>query len=586
VPFSAWLALILACLAWVLPFQSPNFLEPVTSFYGEATAVLLGLAAFSCLRIPTLSAGLEIPRASLMFLGFAALIVLDVPIGRSAYPQQNILAVLYLLWATMFAALAWRLRELFGIERLLTVLSWFVVAGALLSAGIGLAQVFGIPTPLSPFMLPSMHGRIFANTGQPNHLANYLCLGIVSLTYLHAIGRVRLPAALAAAAPMLLVLAISGSRSVWLYLPALLVLAIALRRLAPTPAASRILGFSFVMLAGFVLVLWLTSLTDGAQHGALQTLATRLELQGVHSPERLRSWHVAWLMFQDAPLIGEGFRQFAWHHFLLNAQLPPPRIEDVIVDHAHNLPLHTMAEFGIAGLAVLAAGAWSWLAAMKRQPLTPATWWVAAVAAVLGIHSMLEYPLWYAYFLGIAAFVIGVSESSAVTVGKVGGSRLILILIMVLGWMAAVNIFGDYRAIQSLQGGRTGSRDTSPADLQNTVKVLLDLQRHSVFAPFVELGLTRVMELDRNQIQDKLALNEAVMRFTPADDVVYRQAILLALAGRDEEAIRQWDLARVNYPRKREWAIKTLRSPGLSADSGVASLLAHAQRDNEGKGKN
>jgi O-antigen ligase len=584
VPFPARLALVLASLAWVLPFQSPNFMEPITSFYGEATAILLGLAAFTCLRLTTLSARLDIPRASLLFLGFAALIILDVPIGRSAYPQQNLLAVLYLLWATIFAAVAWRLREVFGTERLLVVLSWFMVSGTLLSAGIGLAQVLGVPTPLSPFMLPRMHGRIFANTGQPNHLADYLCLGVASVAYLQAVGRIRTPAALAIAAPLVLVLAISGSRSAWLYLIALIGLAVVLGRVAPSPAASRLRAFSFAALAGFVLAVLAISLADGIQQGQVQTLVSRLHQQGVHSPERLRSWHIAWLMFLDAPLLGEGFRQFAWHHFILNAQLPPPRIEELVVDNAHNLLLHTLSEFGLAGLAVLLAGAASWIVALRRQPPGPETWWIASITAVLGIHSMLEYPLWYAYFLGIAAFVIGMSETSAVTVGKRGGAAMMLIPIMVLGWVAAANIFADYRTIQSLRDGHAGSGDASPPDARETVKVLLELQRHSVFTPFVEVGLARVMELDRNQIQDKLALNNAVMRFTPAGDVVYRHAILLALASHAGEAARQWDLALANYPRKRDWAVQMLMAPELNGDAGIELLRAHAQRDGEGKG--
>src|SRR4030095_15362978 len=106
---------------------------------------------------------------------------------------------------------------------------------------IGLAQLSGISSPLQPFMLPQVNGRIFANTGQPNHLASYLCIGIASLIFLTGCGRVRFPFALAALVPLLIVLIVSGSRSAWLYLPALLILAIVHRALPPSPAMSRIL---------------------------------------------------------------------------------------------------------------------------------------------------------------------------------------------------------------------------------------------------------------------------------------------------------------------------------------------------------
>jgi O-antigen ligase len=59
------------------------------------------------------------------------------------------------------------------------------------------------------------------------------------------------------------------------------------------------------------------------------------------------------MIFEQAPILGVGLRQFAWHHFMVNAQLPAPRVLG-LTDHAHNLPLHMLAEFGVIGLAVVA----------------------------------------------------------------------------------------------------------------------------------------------------------------------------------------------------------------------------------------
>ena len=113
----------------MLPFQSPNFFAPISSFYGEAAAAVLGLAAITCLYGRSTWPNVRLPLASLGFLGFAGLILLHIALGRVDYPQQNLLAVLYLIWATALASLAWRLREIFGLERLVTALSWFTLVG-------------------------------------------------------------------------------------------------------------------------------------------------------------------------------------------------------------------------------------------------------------------------------------------------------------------------------------------------------------------------------------------------------------------------------------------------------------------------
>jgi O-antigen ligase len=574
-PFAARLALVLVGLAWVLPFLSPNFREPISSFYGEATAAVIGLAAFACLLSRSLWAGIELPRSSLVFLGFAGLILLHILLGRSVYLQQNLLAILYLLWATALAMLAWRLKQVFGMETVVAALSWFVVAGTLLNASIGLMQFWGVQSPLSPYVLAQIYGRIYANTGQPNHLANYLCLGLASLAYLYGVRRLALPLALAAAAPLLLVLTASGSRSVWLYLIALVILGVVLQRLRPQPAASRILGFGIACVGGFLATQWFAEFLLPTTAFPVETVRARLGTEGMQSANRMRLWYETWRMFLDAPFFGVGFRQFAWQHFLLNAQLPAPRTESAITDHAHNLVFHTMAEFGIAGVAVLCAGLASLLLAMRRQEPTAHLWWLCAVLAILGIHSMLEYPLWYAYFLGIAAVALGVSETAALQVGDRSRGRLLLVPMLLLGCLAVANVYQDYRTLQSLHRIQPHPSGAAAESGESTAAVLLELQQHSLFAPFVELALSRLMVLNREQIDDKLAFNGLVMRFAPSADVVYRQAILLALKGEQEAARTQWDLAEANYPSDRGGVIRVMESMAAGGEKGVADLIQY-----------
>ena len=562
-------------LAWVLPFLSPNFREPVSSFYGEATAVLLGLAAFACMLSRSLWAGIELPRFGLVFLGFAGLMLLHILLGRSVYLQQNLLAILYLLWATALTMLAWRLKQALGLEALVATLAWFVVAGTLANTVIGLMQLWGVPSPLSPYVLPQMHGRIYANTGQPNHLANYLCLGLASLAYLYGVRRLALPLALAAAAPLLLVLVASGSRTIWIYVAALVVLGAMLKRARPQPAASRILGFGIACAGGFLAMQWFAEYLLPASALKIETVGVRLGSEGMFSRFRTRVWYEAWLTFLDAPFFGAGFRQFAWLHFLLNAQLPPPRVEDSIADNAHNLLFQVMAEFGIAGVTILCAGLASLLLALRRQEPSPHLWWLCAVLAILGIHSMLEYPLWYAYFLGIAAVALGASEVAVLQVGDRGRGRVLLVTILLLGCMAAANVFQDYRTLQSLHRIQPQPSGAAAGNVQGTAADLMELQQHSLFAPFVELALSRLMVLNREQIDDKLAFNGLVMRFAPSADVVYRHAILLALKGEQQAARAQWDRAEANYPSHRGGVLRVLEFMAAGGEQSVTSLIQH-----------
>ena len=64
--------------------------------------------------------------------------------------------------------------------------------------------------------------------------------------------------------------------------------------------------------------------------------------------------------------------------------------------------------------------------------------------------------------------------------------------------------------------------------------------------------------MDRERLREKLELNSQVMRFAPIASIVYRQAVLLALAGEREAAERQFVRAASVYPGDLETAIKIM----------------------------
>jgi O-antigen ligase len=568
---AAKLALLLVGLGWTLPFFSPVFREPIASFYGEAAAFGLGLAAVACMLFRPLWAGIRMPRAGLMFLGFALLMVIQIGFGKVVYPQLNLLGALYMLWAASLTLLAYRFREAFGVEPVVNALCWFLIAGSLLSAAIGLTQLLGVNTPLAPLIVPQLHGRIYANTGQPNHLASYLCLGLASVGYMFGVRRISVWLAAAALLLTLPVLATSGSRAVWLYALAFVVLAGLLRWRRPGAESTRILLFSIAVPAGLLLFLVLLA---PSLNLPVETIGDRVRSEGMSSAVRLRFWQGGWLMLASSPLIGVGFKQFAWNYFALTAHNPALTTEEGIIDHAHNLVVQVGAEFGIAGLVILLAGLGWWLWALRRERPTPQLWWILAALWVLGLHSMLEYPLWYAYFLGIAAVLLGMGEPSALSVGNPRSGRMVLTAAVLLGVVAFSNVFRDYRTLQRIQRPPAEAA-SADAGIESAVGTLLDLQGHSLFAPFIELALARRMLLNTERLEDKVVLNARVLRYLPTNDIAYRQAILLAMKGDLGGMRTHWDMAVANYPDDRNGAVGFLENLAQT-EAGANELLQYA----------
>lgn len=577
----ARIALAVLGLVCVLPFLSPVFQPPILSFYGEAAAVALGLAAVALMVTRSLWTGVRLPRIALMFLGFAMLMVLQIALGRAIYGQLNLLGALYLLWAAALAMLANRLAQVFGAAAFAAVLAWFLVAGAVISALIGLIQLLGAQTPLAPLMLPQLHGRIYANTGQPNHLASYLCLGLASAGYLWSTRRMGLVLAMTVCAMLFAVLATSGSRAVWLYATAFVVFSAVMGRLRPSAEFRRLLVFSLAIAGGLLVGQWVMEGLLPQHSITAQTIGARVHEQGMSSPIRMRFWNEAWMMFRSAPVLGVGFKQFAWNHFLLAGQFPVAVPDEGVIDNAHNLVFQVAAEFGALGLIVLLSGLGWWGWSMRRARINPPLWWMAALLGVLGVHSMLEYPLWYAYFLGLAAVVMGAAEPEAPAANDGPGGRIILCAAVVLGAFAFANVYRDYRVLQSLQGTAIGEPAAASGPGDGRVRVLLDMQRSSLFAPFTEFALARRMLLNRDHLEDKIVLNQRAMRFQPANDFAYRQALLLAMSGDLEGMRAQWDLAVANYPNDRGEVLGVAQAMEKSGETGMKALLSYAQRQDE-----
>jgi len=576
---SPWHAWSLACagLMLLLPFIAWGKAPPTPSFHAEAIAAALGLLA--CLSLAALAPRLAFPRSALLFPAFAALIVLQMLLGRIAFPQQGLLALLYLAWAAALALLAATLRRELGLERVVTVLAWFLAVGSVLQCAVGLAQLFHAYGPFGHYVLAPVGPRVWGNLAQPNHLADYLALGLASLGYLFATRRLHALLTAAVAAVAVYVLIQTGARAALLYLVAMSGAALWTAWRAPAPETRRLATFAVLCLAAYLL---LPAVLRELAPGVLDADGpwSRWRAQALTHDLRARLWSAAWQLFLQAPGLGLGFRSYAWQYFLLNPDLPPAPVGG-FHDHAHNLPLHVMAEFGLAGLALLALAAVWWLRGLRRLPAGAAAWWVLAMAAVLGVHSLLEYPLWYAFFLGPAALVLGLGEGGTVesraSAAAARRTGWYVLAALVLGAVALGQLVRDYLVLEAFAAARERYLHATEAAGRRAAEMLMEVHRTSLLAPLVQLGLARSIRIEPDAVAEKLLVNTRALQVFPVEDVVYRQAILLALAGDHPAALRQWRAAQAAFPAAAAEARAVVAERVRAGVVALAPLLAHVQ---------
>ena len=422
---SVWLAL-LATAAVALPTLIAFNVPPSATFFNQAAA-FVGWGGFLLVLGATIprQAG---PRApgSIALLGAMTLLLLlalAASLWRSV-PWSISLSIAGTIASAIFAIAIGAAASRGGAgERAFTAVCIALVVAGIACSVIGGIQVFLPGLPDGDWIAPSaLPGRATGNLRQPNHLSSILLWSIVAAVWLgdrRILGRA-VGAVLAAAFVWGVMLA--GSRTGAIGVLTLAVWGVLDRRLS---RSGRLVLIAAPLV--YALAWWATSQVLHPGQAAVGAAARFTGSGPFETYTRLSIWSNALDLVAMRPWIGVGLGEFnfAW------TLTPFPTRPNEFFDHAHNLVLQFAAELGVPlALVVLALLTFATYRALRNAlddgralPVsrlfastapgdrsTPSgSMQRAAFMIVLmaGMHSMLEYPLWYSYFLLPTAFVLG-----------------------------------------------------------------------------------------------------------------------------------------------------------------------------------
>ena len=557
IPLRWHLRISLAALSLMLivPFVNPHHYHPIPSFYQEWSAVALSLLAFTLLLRREILEHLEVPAIALLPLGLGALLLVQFAAGRVEFPGEALIFMLYLLWALFMLILGSALRQKLGLDGLVTPLAWALLCGGLLAAALLGVQLSGNPLGAG-IVFPRTGGGI-GNLGQPNHLANYLWLGLASAIHLYGQGRLGKLASTLFALLLLSAASLTGSRSVLLYAAGFALLSVWAAWRCPQPALKKTARAALLLLPLTLLIQWVFAYFDVASLLGVATSGERFFSEVASTSIRLQQWRAGLAVFADHPWLGAGVGQFPWNAYvLIGTQADGTYFGG---EHAHNLFIHLLAEFGVvAPLLALLLG-WRWWIGFVRQTWSPAHWWIAAVLLVEAVHSQLEYPLWYTFFLGVAALALGAGSTSAARpkVSRLGTA--IVALMLLLGGATLATLASDYGKLEKTLNRqlRSGIEQTPWAE---SLATLDRLHRESLLSAYVELVYAYSLSVDREALKDKIVVTERAVRFSPAEQVAFKLATLLALDGRSEDSQLALRRALATHPAGRAPAIAQLKA--------------------------
>ena len=409
-PVPAWALAIGAVFAVAVPTLIAFNVAPSATFFNQAAA-LVGWGGFLIVLAACLP-GSAWPRsrgalALLAAMTLTALSALAASVFGAVPSTLSLSAVGTILPAVLVIAIAASAQRAgFAGFAFRAFCIGLVVAGTA-SALIGIVQVFAPHFPDGNWIaLPAIVGRATGNLRQPNHLSSLLLWSVVAAVWLGETKTLdgRIAAALAVA--FVYVIVLTGSRTGALGMLTLAGWGLLDQRLS---RRARIVLVLAPLL--YAAMWWGTSLWATQSNQAFGG-QTRFTASGDMASPRLGIWSNALTLIASHPWFGVGFGDFnfAW------TLTPFPGRPNEFYDHTHNLILNFVVEMGVPlatlVLALMLYALWQALAHARRDGREPGTAYPVQRAAfvivfLVAVHSMLEYPLWYTYFLLPAAFAFG-----------------------------------------------------------------------------------------------------------------------------------------------------------------------------------
>ena len=430
-----------------------------------------------------------------------------------------------------------------------------LLCASLVAGVIGLLQYFW-GDPGIAGVQPSVLGQAIGNLRQRNQQASLISMGVLAVFWLfehrapalvaHCADR-RQPLVrwlvngftLAALALLAAASAATASRTgavQWL-------LVVGLLALWPVAGARRPWGFVLAALFLYVLAAWgLPVVLEATSGAATEGLFTRLLVEAPGCTSRTVLWSNVLHLITQRPWLGWGWGELDYAHYV--TQFPGTRF-CVLLDNAHNLPLQLAVELGVP-LALAVCGAivaWVWCSrpwAERRSPRQLA--W--GILAVIGLHSLLEFPLWYGPFQLVALLAVCLLCPWPLPRWVSAPAFRLSVACLMLGVEALGAYVGwDYYRVSQLY---LPLEERAPALRDDTVR---KVGATPFFRDQVDFALLTTTGLTQNNASQVFAVANKLLHFSPEPRVIEPLIESAVMLGLDDEAAFHIERYRAAYPQ-------------------------------------
>lgn len=588
--------LLLAVIA-IVPFAIPYAYFPISKFYSESISLICGVLLFAVALFTCRE--LKFAPVAIASFAFAAFMLLQPLFVKIMFwgNNQYVALLFFILGLVAIAITSMVEKDELMRDKILNTLCWSLVISATIQSIIAYLQYTGKAANYSDWILVSPEqvadgSNIFGNIGQPNQFTDFISIGVVALCYLFFVGQINLIVFIAYSILFALAITFTARRGVLLYFVIIILLGlwkcfINRNDSEKSKDCKRIILIISLYFLGLIMIQFalpkIVALFTG-HNESVSTGLNRLSAAaiGQSTYRRFYEWYKAIILFINHPLFGIGWYQYPHEgiYIMLTKRFMYIPQNMKLYTHCHNSLFNMMAETGIIGtfITVIYGIGYSLYLLLKKINTTRSLFVVFLAMPIL-IHSLLEYPLWYAYFIVILTIFLAFAPAkytlnSSLAVKTAGG--IIIATLMGIAYNA-------YQVNNQLL-----SYTQMPSDYDDYVGNVKGLEQlidsNSMWA------IPAIMVLDNYIMPGSQATNAAMslseqLKYIDrlANDLPYpgslfKQIVIHKMVGDNDGANRYANVLVHAYPYYQQQFIQQLSSDPAFADI-IATLKAFHYQD-------
>ena len=530
--------IIIGLIIYVLSIINPLFIKPISSFFSEYI-LFISVIFFAAI----INNKIHIPK-----LNIAIVLLIILCFLQSYFFEISIyFHIIYL--SALFLVVIYGFTKNTSTQSM-TYLSASLVIAGLMSTILAYIQWLGYSTN-QKYILTLVGNRPYANFAQPNHLATFLFLSLISLYYLYEKEKIKIWIAVFLAVLLLWGIVLTQSRTAWLvifFIPFFIFF----------KSKQVDLKVSKIQLVGIFSIFWLMVISlpsinqwlapylNIAQSSTLIERATTGHL-------RLNIWNQMIHAIMEKPWFGYGWGQTTAAQYAVIDRYHGTEW----ASSAHNILLDILVWCGIPlGLVIIGYFTYLYFSFFFKSKSVETVCATLMISAVL-IHAMLEYPLHYAYFLLPVGFLCGICLAEQ-KVKTFEISNKWGYIVVIIGFVLLYQVFKEYDQI-------TDNMVAANTHEMNEFKTELVLPYDSIFFDKFEdrakwIAQYPYMKVDQNILD--LAERNLNSYLTSYD--LYKYAVLLAHNNQKEKAQRQLKILKIMYNEEVTYKSLFIKKPSVN----------------------